>query len=96
MEAFFNDLIEKDARVPTDHQYWRLMNLAKVLTGIPEATLIRHYESIMEDEPIQDDKKSAPYPDVKLGEEEYEYEPDKGQTNRFRIRKTHHSKKKRN
>ena len=80
VEAFFNDLIEKDGRVPTDHQYWRLMNLAKVMTGIPEATLIRHYEAIMEDKPIADKKKSnSPYPDVKLGEEEeYEYEPDKG------------------
>ena len=54
VENFFMSLIEKDARVPTDHQYDRLMNLAKVLIDIPVDVLIRHYESIMEDEPLKD------------------------------------------
>ena len=48
------DLIQKDARVPTDHQFDRLTNLAKVLVDIPKDVLIRHYESIMEDEPLKD------------------------------------------
>lgn len=54
VQQFFMDLISKDARIPTKHQEWRLMNLAKVLTDIPEEVLIRHYESIMEDQPLKD------------------------------------------
>ena len=54
VEKFFMGLIEKDARIPTDHQLDRLMNLAKVLVDIPQDVLIRHYESIMEDKPLKD------------------------------------------